>query len=141
MRTPRFLFAGILAVLITCTGCSNPIIKPRTARQTSSKERGFPYMLRIELVQKMRFNVHQFRPANADIPMECFVMLRRDSGTLTTGDFYVGSLGSTSPMPTRGTVVFSGNRVQITAELARDADPTKGWEALLANGDYLLTKE
>ena len=141
MRAYHLFSIGCFAVLLACFGCSNPIVTPDTARLGPSQREDFPYKLRIELVQKIRFNVHTLSPAHTDVPMECFVLLRRDSGTLTTGDFYVGSLGGTSPMPTRGIVTFRGDRVRIEAELARGADPAKGWEASLANGDYLVIRK
>ena len=141
MRVSLVLSVGLLAMLIACCGCSNSIVTPDSAHLSSSKNEEFPYQLRIQIVQKIRFNPHTFAPAHTDVPMECFLLLRRDSGTLVTGDFYFVSLAGVSPMPTRGTVVFSGSRVRVTAELATGGDAAKGWEALPANGDYLIVKE
>jgi hypothetical protein len=99
-------------------------------------------MLTIEAYQHIRFTVHTFEPENIKAEMTFRIFLKRDSGTLTTGDFDLSVYG---PTPSRGTITIRDDKVVIDIESgcfdSNGSPISSAWQKAMENGEYQLVRE
>lgn len=99
-------------------------------------------MITIEASEHIRFNVHTLSPANEKVKTMFYILLKRDSGTLTTGDFSFESIFTYHPLPTRGRIVIEGNKLLVDAEVGQEdvSGAVTNWGKSYANGEYQLVR-
>ena len=146
-RRPRFADLVLLSAVILMAGCSNPLVLPSTGRLERSKIYAdtYPYTLIIEGYQEIRFNVHTFEFGNDKVKETFEIFLKKDTGTLTDGDFAVCSFGGILPIPSRGSIVIQNNEVLINVEV-RQVDTIgksleAGWVKSRLNGKYRVVRD
>lgn len=135
------LWTAIL--LLSCSCMTRTLPKSVVLEPAVVRAEEYPYMISAEATFHVYFNPHSFGIGNTKVPEIDRVFLKRDSGVLGDGDFFVAVPGGNYPMKSRGRVVIDGNTVTIDAELGEEAKPGSGaivWSKCYLNGRYQLIR-
>lgn len=119
-------------------GCSNRVVFPNTARLSISRyDAEFPFELTVNAYQIMRFNAHTFSFGNERVPVTYRLFLKRDSGTLRSGEFR----GVADDALLQGRITIRGGQVIIDIDQGFQHEPRGAvfWSKADLNGTYALS--
>lgn len=145
-----FRLCSIFILQAAIVGCSNPIVMPSTVclRRSDGGGKEYPFMLTIDAYQVMRYNPHNLLEfsfsSRVKGAVSYYIFLKRNSGMFNDGDFYICSMGSYSPMPSRGIISISNGRAVIDIEVgqwasaAHAAPIPAAWQKSRVNGEYQM---
>jgi hypothetical protein len=138
---------GVMLAAGFVAGCTNPIIMPKLVRLCASEYNKveYPFMLKIEAYQHIRFNIHTYEFCDEKFKQMFYIFLKKDLGELREGEFFVASLGSFAPMPSKGKIEIRKERILIDVQVAQLGvhlvPIATSWRKSAVNGEYMLVRE